>query len=327
MAVLHEYVSASEQEGYYIYDAYDGTNVTYQVSSLARELLDTLDSCTVDEQLPGEVFHILHRLGLIYTQQSGVEQPDGLDQVPTSRDAKSLPSRERGIFFSELLASNTLEHEQRQEIQEYVDERGIKTDAGADLHGNWIPSNPDDDTFQGEVMKTFQDGEWGFISSDNTDLDEDIFFHINELESMILRPGMSVEFTYSETTEGYQACHVKRLTDALGRDLEEEFEKQDGDSDIPRNGESVGITSLAEGDYVEAQIDRTKGKKGLGRKGYLHIYHRQASGDDYKHFSERDDPPPVNKWVVVQVTAIRSGYAEAEIKSAPEDAEPPLYLP
>ncbi|GAB3310889.1 cold-shock protein [Haloplanus salinarum] len=336
MAVLHEYVPSSEKEGYYIYDAYDGVNVTYQVSSLARRVFDRLDSCMVDEQLPGEVFHTLHRLGFVYTRQSEVEQPDGLDEIPTSGQSKSLSTTERRIFFNKLLSSNNLGIEKRREIKEYADQRGIKTEA--DLHGNWVPSNPGENTFYGEVTRTFQSDEWGFITSDEVSVGEDIFFHINELESMTLLPGMSVEFAYDETTDGFQAFHVKRLTDTLGREIEEkpekkdsdpdtEPEKNDSDPDTHLNRDHVGISGLSEGDYVEAQIDHAKGQKGLGRKGYLHIHHRRESSEDYLHISNRNDSPPVNKWVVVQVTAIQEGYAEATIKSAPADIDPPLYLP
>lgn len=327
MAVLHEYVPSSDKEGYYIYDAYDGANVTYQVSSLARGILDRLSSCKVDEQLPGEVFHTLHRLGLIYTHQSGVEQPEELDEVLSSGQPKSLSTSERRMFFNELLSSNNLEPEERREIQEYVDKTEVESEIGSDIHGNWAPSIPDDDTHLGKVTKTFQDGDWGFITSDEVDLGEDVFFHIDELDGTTLRPGMSVEFTYDENSEGYLATHVKRLTDSLGRELENEPVSQDSDQNTPRDGDHVGISELSEEDYVEAQIERRKGQKGLGRKGYLHIHNRRASGDDYLHISDRNDAPPVNKWVVVQVTKIQDGYAEATIRSAPADVEPPLYLP
>lgn len=349
MAVLHEYVSSSDKEGYYIYDAYDGANVTYQVSSLAHGIFDKLDSCKVDEQLPGEVFHTLHRLGLIYTHQSGVEQPEQLAEIPSSGPSKSLSTSERRTFFNELLLSNSLEIEQQQEIQEYVDSVGLETECGSDLHGNWMPSPPDDEVHQGKVTSTFQDGAWGFISSDQIDLGEDIFFHINELDGMTLLPGMSVEFTYDETTEGYQAFYVRRLTDALGRDLEEETEHNESDleeetksykydveaeskhnepnQNPPRDGDTVGISDLSEGDYIEARIDRRKGQRGLGQKGYLHIHHRRESSDGYLHIATRDDFIPVNEWVEVQITAIRKGHAEATIRSAPSDIEPPIYLP
>lgn len=327
MAVLHEYVPSSEKEGYYIYDAYDGVNVTYQVSSLARRIFDRLSSCKVDKQLPGEVFHTLHRLGLIYTHQSGVEQPEELAEMPSSGPTKSFSTSERRTFFNELLSSNDLEIKERREIQEYVDDAGLKPEFGSDLHGNWVPSIPDDDTHRGKVTKTFQDGDWGFISSEEVDIGEDIFFHIDELDGMTLLPGMSVNFTYDETTEGYQAFHIRRLTDALGRELEEESESQESDQSTPRDDEYVEIGELSESDYVEAQIDRRKGQKGLGRKGYLHIHHRRESSDGYLHIATRDDFLPVNKWVVVQITAIHDGYAEATVKSAPSDIEPPIYLP
>lgn len=327
MAVLHEYVSSSDKEGYYIYDAYDGANVTYQVSSLAQGILDKLDSCKVDEQLPGEVFHTLHRLGLIYTQQSGVEQPEQLAEIPSSGPSKSLSTSERRTFFNELLSSNRLETQEQREIQEYVDDVGLETEFGSDLHGNWMPSPPDDDVYHGKVTSTFQDGEWGFITSEQIDLGEDIFFHINELDGTKLLTGMSVEFTYDETTEGYQAFNVRRLTDALGRDLEEETDHNEPNQNTPRDGEIVGICDLSEGDYIEAQIDRRKGQRGLGRKGYLHIHHRRESSGGYLHIATRNDFIPVNKWVEVQITAIRDGHAEATIRSAPSDIEPPIYLP
>jgi len=327
MAVLHKYVPSSDQEGYYIYDAYDGINVTFQVSALARRVLDRLDSCEVDEQLPGEVFHTLHRLGLIFTRQSGVEQPEGLAEVSRSGSSNKLSPIERRTLFNELLSSDTLPIEERRELQEYAEKNGIKTEFGADLHRNWVPSPPDDNVYYGELKRTFQGGDWGFIASDEVDVGEDIFFHIEELEGMTLLPGMTVEFTYSENSEGYIASHVRRLTDSLGRDLEEGSERQQLGEHTSEDSDYVEISDLSEGNYVEAQIDRRKGQKGLGRKGYLHIEHRRASSDGYLHIATRDDFIPVNKWVDVQITAIHDGYAEAVMKPSPEDIEPPCYLP
>lgn len=327
MAVLHEYVPSSDKEGYYIYDAYDGVNVTYQVSSLARRIIDRLNSCNVDEQLPREVFYTLHRLGLIYTHHSGVEQPEELAEMPNNGSSKSLSTSERRTFFNELLSSSDLETKERREIQQYLNEAGLETKFGSDLHRSWVPSPPNDETHHGKVTKTFQGGDWGFIGSEEVDIGEDIFFHIDELDGMTLLPGMSVNFTYDKTTEGYQAFHVRRLTDAFGCELEKESESQESDQNTPRDGEHVGIGGLSVGDYVEAQIDRRKGQKGLGRRGYLHIHHRKESSDSYLHISTRDNSIPVKKWVVVQITAIHDGYAEATIKSSPSDIEPPIYFP
>lgn len=328
MPVLHKYVPSSEKEGYYIYAAHDGANVTYQVSALARSIFEKLSSCEVDEQIPDEVFYTLHRLGFVYTNQSGVDRPDGLDEIPTSGQSKRLPSDERETFFEKLLSSDSLETEERKEVRTYLDETGTDVEPDADLHGNWVPTQPDTDTYRGEVLRTFQDGAWGFVDSDDTDLEDDVFFHVNELEKTVLRPGMTVEFAYERTSEGFQVSHVRRCTDSLGRRLEEQDPgNREPDFDLPRDGEHVGISDLSEGDYVEALIDRRKGLKGLGKNGYLHIHNRRESSDGYLHIATRDAYMPVNQWKVVQITAIRKGYAEATIRSAPSDVEPPLYVP
>lgn len=328
MAVLHEYVPASEEEGYYLYAAHDGANITYQVSALARNLFDQLDSCEVDEQVPAEVFQILHRLGHIYTHQSGADQTSEASDISTKRQTKRLSPMERETLFRKLLSSE-LEAEQRQALRSYLDANPIETETQPQQK-EWVPDPPDTNTYRGDVARTFQDDEWGFIESDEAPVEDDMFFHIDELERISIAPGIRVEFAYTKTTDGYEATHVRPLTDTLGRELEEVPETGNISATKTlqlRDDSTVGADGLAEGEYVEAKIDRAKGNKGIGTKGHLHIHHRRGSGSEYMHFGTRDDPVPVNKWVVVQITECHDGYAEAKMKEPPADVDPPLYMP
>ncbi|QLH83007.1 cold-shock protein [Halosimplex pelagicum] len=327
MAILHEYVPSSENDGYYIYDAYDGRNITYQVSAFARDVLEILDSCAVEEKVPPEVFHTLRGLDLIYTGETGVETYNELIDIPTNGQPKRLPASEREIFFESLLSRNDLDVDERENIQNYVEKNQIENSTEANSQAEWAPEPPHSDSYQGRVARTFQDDEWGFIETRTDDVDEDVFFHQSMFEDMSLKTNMRVEFSYQPTSEGLEITHVKPLTDALGRKLKDR-NSQDLDSDTePRDDSTVGISELSVGDYVEAKIDHAKGKKGIGTKGYLHIHHRRGSGAQYIHISSKGNPVPVNKWVVVKIMEVNQGHAMAKMKSPPENIDPPLYMP
>lgn len=327
MAVLHRYAASNESDGYYIYAIHNGANVTYQVSALARKILDRLSSCTVDERLPDEVFYTLHRLDLIFTHRSGVEQLEELTEISTTGDTKTLSDVERKTLFDELLSHGDLSPKERKELQENRIEEGIEAASLTALHSNWVPSRPDDPTVRGTIMRTFQDDEWGFINSDEAEIEEDVFFHIDELEGIRLAPEMVVEFTYEQNEEGYLATHLRRLVDSYGREVEPE----ESGSNSSFNEDGVRSDELSEGDRVEALVDSQKGQKGLGEKGYLHMHHRQRSNDGFLQISRKNELIPVNEWVIVRITAINDGYAESLIESEPT-AEPvngeiPLYVP
>lgn len=235
---------------------------------------------------------------------------------------------ERETLFSKLFSSE-LEGEHRRALRSYLDANPIETETQPQQR-EWVPKSPDCDTYRGNVARTFQDDEWGFIESDKVPVKDDIFFHIDELDRISIAPGIRVKFAYTETTDGYEATHVRPLTDTLGRELGDA--SQTGNTSETRSlqlrdDSTVGADGLAEGEYVEAKIDHAKGKKGIGTKGHLHIHHRRGSGAEYTHFGTRDDPVPVNKWVVVQITDCHDGYAEAKMKEPPADIEPPLYMP
>lgn len=328
MPVLHEYVPSSEKEGYYIYAMYDGTNVTYQVKSIARNILDGIDACDVGEKLPDEVFYALHRSNLIYTHNSGVSPPESFEAIPdSSASVSTLSPADRAEFFEALLASDGLGPSEREDLQSYLSERDVELgpDPSPDLHSGWIPEPPRSDTYRGHVARTFQDGEWGFIETDETPFDEDVFFHVEELDEARFDVGMEVEFAFEENEEGYIATRVRRLTDAIGRTLD----APDGDRDVKSQygGETVTPTEVTEGDFLELQIDRISGRKGLTEKGFVHVYEPSRTSNSYFHIRNRGPALPVGEWVHVKVLDVGDGYAEAQRIPPQKQIEAPRYVP
>lgn len=328
MPVLHEYVASSENDGYYIYAMHDGANVTYQVTSFARNILDRVDACVVGERLPDEVFHALHRLGLVYTRNSGVSPPENFNGIPdTPASAPNLSPEDRAEFYEELLTSSELGTSEREELQSYVREQDIEkgSDSSPDLHSGWIPTQPQSDICRGEVARTFQDGDWGFIATDETSFDEDVFFHVAELDETYLDVGMQVDFAFEENDEGYIATHVRRRTDELGRSLDPP--NRDSDTENQYAGETITSKEVTEGDFLEVRIDRISGRKGLSQKGFVHVYEPDKTSNSYFHIANRGPALPVGDWVHVKVLNVGDGYAEAQRLPPQKRIEAPRYVP
>lgn len=333
MPVLHEYLPSSENEGYYIYAMHDGANVTYQVSAIARDVLDKVDGCDVGERLPNEVFYALHRLELIYTHRSGVSPPDSLADLPgQSRSAPNLSTAARTRFFEELLTSGELGESEREDIRSYVRKRdiGADSDLSPDLHSGWIPEQPDSEVYPGEVAKSFQDGDWGFVTVDGASLEEDVFFHIDELDRARLAVGMEVEVAFKENEEGHIVTHVRRLTDAVSRELDapenESAEPKDHGVGSEHDGK-VTAKDVSEGDFLKVKVDRISGRKGLSEKGFIHVYPRGKTATSYYHITNRGPAFPVDDWVNVKVLSVNKGYAEAQRIAPQKRVEAPRYAP
>jgi hypothetical protein len=125
MAVVHEYVPSSDKSGFYLRDGFGGNIVTYQVSAPAEELLYHLDYDD-SETLQQEIFDILHRLGLIYTHNSGVEPPDSLMDIELDEDqVRALDTDDRETIITHLLNQSQLDQNQRSELRAYAETRNI----------------------------------------------------------------------------------------------------------------------------------------------------------------------------------------------------------
>lgn len=125
MAIVHEYVPSSSKSGLYLRDGYDGNIVTYQVSATAEHILYTL-KYEDEDQLQQEIFNVLHRLGLIYTHNSGVTPPDSLlDLNLDSSEVQSITDSDRETMLSYLLEQSELSEEEHEEIRIYAQNKGI----------------------------------------------------------------------------------------------------------------------------------------------------------------------------------------------------------
>lgn len=324
MAVLHKYVPSSDNEGYYIYAAHDGSNITYQVSSLARRIIDKLDSCQVDEKLPAEVFYTLRQLEYIYTHQSGVDDQGSKNEIPTAGPPERLSVSERETFFDELLSAKSLEPNQRRIVHNYLRSDEIEYEAAGTHRNEWTPAPPNSDSYRGRVKRIFQDGQWGFVEPIEDGVTDDVFFHIDELDQMAISREMVVEFAFKTTAKGLQVTHMKPVIDDSGEIVENHTQQE---PNVSRDDGTVGKRDLSEGNYIEAKVDHAKGKKGIGEDGYLHIAHGRGKGADYMYISEREEPVPVGKWVVVRITAVHQSHAEAKMEAAPPNLDPPVYMP
>lgn len=73
-------------------------------------------------------------------------------------------------------------------------------------------------TGSGRVIRFDSDGGYGFIEDD--DVDEDIFFHLNDafLEKSVLRRGLEVHYEIVDGDRGLRAIKVTAESDRFDRD-------------------------------------------------------------------------------------------------------------
>lgn len=130
MAVVREYVESSPDTGFYLRDRFNGDFITYQVSGTANSLLRKLGYAH-GETLDSEVFQLLHRLELVYTHNSGIEPPGSLLEIESisQEGARKLKEGDREMLLTYLLESDQLRENEKKEIQEYAQERGIELGA------------------------------------------------------------------------------------------------------------------------------------------------------------------------------------------------------
>jgi ribonuclease Z len=245
MPVIHEYVPSSQKDGFYIYAMHNGQNVTYQVTESARRIFERLNYREGTE-LTGEMFFTLHRLGLIYTNKSGVEPPTSFDDLTSLGETPKYDETNRKRFFESILADGKLAKAELKDLNRYLVRQNITpnpdqsaSDPTPVTTEDWRPNVPDGVTTYRGTVNFFNDtGGYGFIDSPH--FEQDTFYHMEDLGGPDIFEGSMVEFTRKETSEGPRAPQVRVVTDA-NRD-NTDFPKPSLDTNSP--SESSQVTEL-----------------------------------------------------------------------------------
>ena len=153
MANLHEYVESSSKEGYYLREGYRGDVLTYQLPDFAEKVLVNLDY-EDEDRIANEVFYLLLNLGLIYTDGSGVEPVESLDDLPDfdSDKMSSLSPEQRKELLNMLLAHGELPPQQQEELKNYAQERDTDTNTQGKSTG-WSSAKGEHNTFNFRIQE------------------------------------------------------------------------------------------------------------------------------------------------------------------------------
>lgn len=215
MPKLHKYVPSSKKDGFYIHAMHSGQNVTYQVTSLAERIFEQLGYRDSTE-LTGEMLYTLHRLRLIYTNRSGVKPPASFDELAANAEnsGSDTAKGDREEFFSTIIDQGDLDQDEREDLNQYLEKQDLipgqspnKEPTGG---GEWRPSKPDTtETYVGTVDFFNDIGGYGFIECPI--LDEDTFYHMEDLGGRDLKEETNVEFVRIETPDGPRAPNVRVL--------------------------------------------------------------------------------------------------------------------
>lgn len=149
MANLHKYVESSQKTGYYLLEGYSGKVITYQMPDFAEKLLLNL-GYRDGNKIAKEVFYILINLNLIYTNQSGIEPVESLEDLPEfdSDEISSLSAGQREQLVNMLLDHGGLTSAQRDELTSYAESR----DTGEQHEGSSVPeTDSSSETFDSRI--------------------------------------------------------------------------------------------------------------------------------------------------------------------------------
>lgn len=129
MANLHKYVESSSKDEHYLLEGYKGDVLTYQLPDFAEKVLLNLEY-EDEDRIANEVFYLLLNLDLIYTNESGIEPVETLDDLPDfdSDKMSSLSPEQREELLNILLAHGDLTSQQQKELEKYAQERSIDAD-------------------------------------------------------------------------------------------------------------------------------------------------------------------------------------------------------
>jgi len=214
MPKLHKYAASNTKDGFYIYARHNGQNVTYQVTALARRIFEQLDYGD-NTKITGEMFHTLHRLRLIYTNKSGVEPPTSFDEITNEVETPSSADGDRKQFFHTLLEEGNLDHEEQKDLTRYLNEQDLTASSATESlepvsTEEWRPSEPDVTVVYRGTVEFFNDtGGYGFISCPL--LEDDVFYHMEDIGGRDISEGMSLEFVWRNAEKGPRATHIRRF--------------------------------------------------------------------------------------------------------------------
>ncbi|MFB1063319.1 cold shock domain-containing protein [Natrinema sp. H-ect4] len=216
MPKLHKYAASNPKDGFYIYARHNGQNVTYQVTSLARRIFDQIGYGDKTE-ITGEMLYTLHRLRLVYTNKSGVEPPTSLDEITDEVDVPSSAEGDRKQFFHTLLEEGGLDQEEHEDLTQYLESQDLAPKTGDGTSGplpaeEWRPSEPDaTDIYRGTVDFFNDTGGYGFI--DCPLLEDDVFYHMEDMGGRDIQEGTPLEFVWTEAEKGPRATYIRELDD------------------------------------------------------------------------------------------------------------------
>ncbi|PSP72952.1 hypothetical protein BRC86_10785 [Halobacteriales archaeon QS_3_64_16] len=116
---------------------------TWQVNDSAEDLFIEL-GYEDEDPIPNELFHLLRRIGLVYTNESGVRPAESLDDLQdlNNGDANALTNTERQRLINILLNDPRVTPGQQSELKRYTN-LGKTTASHEDT--------PDESTFEGRV--------------------------------------------------------------------------------------------------------------------------------------------------------------------------------
>ncbi len=201
MPKLHKYAASNPKDGFYIYARHNGQNVTYQVTALARRIFDRLGYGD-NTEITGEMLYTLHRLRLIYTNKSGVEPPTSFDEITNEVDDPSSAKPDRERFFQTLLDEGSLDQEEHEDLTQYLESQDLASTTEDDTSGpspaeEWRPTDPEaTDVYRGTVDFFNDTGGYGFI--DCPLLEEDVFYHMEDIGGRDIQEGTSLEFVWKK---------------------------------------------------------------------------------------------------------------------------------